>query len=341
MPSPTTHPSPGNGAAAVSRGVQPSVAMRLAALSEEARLRMLRLLERTELSVGELARVLQMPQSTVSRHLKVLAGAGWVARRAFGTAHFFRMPSGDLEPSVHDLWQATRDQMPETATLREDDRRLEAILDERRGDSQTFFGRHAGEWDAMRADLFGQGFTARALPALLPPAWVVADLGCGTGNAAERLAPFVASIKAVDFSDAMLDAARKRLQRFDNVEFVRGDLRDLPLEDASVDAAVCVLVLHHLDRPEESIGEMCRVLRPGGVALVLDMYEHEREEYRESLGHKHLGFSQERMTRMCEEAGFETTRLVTLRGGAEAKGPSLFVATATTPSATDAGDKRN
>jgi ArsR family transcriptional regulator len=292
---------------------------------------MLRVLERTELSVGELARVLQMPQSTVSRHLKVLTSAGWVSRRTFGTAHFVRMPSGDLAGPVFDLWRATLEQMPETATLAEDDRRLESVLDERQAGSETFFGRHAGEWDSMRADLFGRGFTSRALPALLPREWVVADLGCGTGNAAERLAPFVSRVIAVDASGAMLDAARKRLRRHDNVKFLEGDLSALPLEDGSVDATCCVLVLHHLERPEEAVREMRRVIRPGGVAMALDMFEHDRDEYRQAMGHKHLGFSEERMRGMFEEAGFDRARVATLRGAAEAKGPSLFVATARVP----------
>ncbi|MEC9372191.1 MAG: metalloregulator ArsR/SmtB family transcription factor [Planctomycetota bacterium] len=304
---------------------------RLAALAEPVRLRLLRLLEREQLSVGEVARVVQMPQSTVSRHLKVLAEANWLTRRAMGTATYYRVAEPDLAPEAAALWRTVREQIGDDATLQEDARRLRSVLAERRSDSLSFFGRVSGEWDAIRTELFGAGFTTAALPALLPPDTVIADLGCGTGNAAERLAPYVKKVIAVDVSSPMLDASRKRLAEFDNVEFVEGDLTDLPLEDASVDAAVCVLVLHHLPQPAAAIAEMRRLLKPGGAAAIIDMYAHDREEYRTTMGHQHLGFSEQDMTRWLEEAGLTDARVAPLRSDPEAKGPGLFVASARAP----------
>ncbi|MFM7800418.1 MAG: ArsR/SmtB family transcription factor, partial [Planctomycetota bacterium] len=72
----------------------------LGTLGDLARLRMLRLLEREELGVGELARALQLPQSTVSRHLKPLFEQGWVAKRTEGTQSLFRFDSAALRSDM-------------------------------------------------------------------------------------------------------------------------------------------------------------------------------------------------------------------------------------------------
>ncbi|HBS28418.1 MAG TPA: ArsR family transcriptional regulator [Phycisphaerales bacterium] len=299
---------------------------RLAALSEVVRLRVCRLLERHELSVGEVASVVQLPQSTVSRHLKVLAEAGWAQKRAEGTATLYRLAPDDLEAPHRALWLAIREQVERDFGSEDDLRRVAAVLAERRTDSLSFFGRVAGEWDKVRTELFGEDFTARALLALLPPDWEVADLGCGTGNASELLAPRVRRVIAVDQSGPMLEAARKRLEGVRNVRFEAGALESLPLESGSVDACVCALVLHHVAEPLAAVREMRRILRPGGAALIVDMFAHERVEYRHTMGHAHLGFEPGAMTGLLEEAGFVCARVAPLECGIGARGPGLFVA---------------
>jgi ubiquinone/menaquinone biosynthesis C-methylase UbiE len=308
-----------------------SVLRALEALAEPVRLRMVRCLEGQELAVGELAKVLQLPQSTVSRHLKVLSEAGLLVKRTAGTAAFYRVVMDDMAVSLRAVWVAVRGQLGGAGSqFEEDSRRVAAVLGERRQDSQAFFGRVAGEWDELRNRLFGTGFTARALLAMLSPRWVVADLGCGTGNATELLAPHVERVIAVDQVEPMLDAARLRLSGVKNVQFQAGSLEKLPLKDASVDAAVCVLVLHHVPDPLKALKEMRRVLRPdrgGGVALAVDMVEHDREDYRHTMGHAHLGFSGDSMKSLLQQAGFAGGRVVELERDPEGKGPGLFAAT--------------
>lgn len=297
-------------------------------------MRALRVLEAKELSVGELANTLQLPQSTVSRHLKVMMDGGWLNRRTVGTATLYRMILDDLSIDSRELWLLVRKQMGETPKLREDQRRLAGVIAERKVDSQAFFGRVAGEWDELRARLFGTDFTLRALLTLLPSDWVVADLGCGTGNAAELLAPNVERVVAVDLSDPMLEAARKRLKGCDNVQFAAGPLEKLPLKDKSVDAAVCVLVLHHVQDPLSALREMRRILRTdrgGGTALVVDMVEHNREEYRHTMGHRRLGFPERGMKELLKEAGFDRSRVQLLSVDIQARGPGLFAATGRVP----------
>jgi ubiquinone/menaquinone biosynthesis C-methylase UbiE len=301
----------------------------LEALAEPVRLRMVRILEAQELAVGELAKVLQLPQSTVSRHLKTLSEAGLLIKRTSGTAALYRVILDDLAIPLRAVWIAVRGQLS-GQDFDEDARRVAAVLGERRLDSQAFFGRVAGEWDDLRNRLFGTGFTARSLLALLSPKWTVADLGCGTGNATELLAPHVERVIAVDQVEPMLGAARLRLESFKNVQFAAGSVEKLPLRDASVDVAVCVLVLHHIPDPLKAVKEMKRILRAdrgGGVALIVDMVEHDREDYRHTMGHSHLGFSGEAITALLRDAGFSSTRVVDLERDPEGKGPGLFAAT--------------
>ncbi len=301
---------------------------RLAALAEPVRPRLMRVLERAELSVGELAKVMQLPQSTISRHLKTLSEAGWLSSRSEGTSSMHRLVLDDVDAPGRALWTTVREQLGASAELADDLNRLQAVLAERRNDTQTFFGRVAGEWDKVRDELFGDRATLLALLPLIPHEWTVVDLGCGTGNAAEVLAPCVSRVIAVDQSEAMLSAARKRLAGSTNVEFVVGDLERLPLADASVDAAVCVLVLHHIPHPEAAVIEMARVLRPGGVVLIVDMVEHDRQMYKQQMGHRWMGFGVPQIIRMLTDAGLSSPRINLLPATADAKGPGLLACTA-------------
>lgn len=228
------------------------------------------------------------------------------------------------------MWRSVRATLgtdPDMATLlAEDDRRLKAVLAQRASDARSFFGRLSGQWDAIRAQLYGAHFTSTALLALIPRHWTVADLGCGTGNGAELLAPHVKRVIALDSSGPMLDAARQRLNEQGNIEFVQGDLEALPLDDAGVDAAICILVLHHLDDPLPALREMRRIIKPGGIALIIDMYPHTHDEYRETMGHAHLGFSEDRVREMYAEAGFKRPSVSPLPADPRAQGPGLFVA---------------
>src|SRR5262252_5447723 len=218
-------------------GRAPALLDHLSSLADTTRSRLLLLLDRHELTVGELCGIVQLPQSTVSRHLKALADAGWVAARAEGTSHLYTMTNGALDAGARRLWLLVRDQVGSTPVAAQDQRRLQAALAERRTKSQEFFSSSAGQWDRLREELYGDRFHLGALAAFAHGDWVLGDLGCGTGETSAALAPFVQHVIAVDASAAMLQAARKRLQAFDNIELRRGELEGLPIDDARLDAA--------------------------------------------------------------------------------------------------------
>jgi SAM-dependent methyltransferase len=306
---------------------------RLGALADDIRSRTLLLLDRHELAVGELCSVLQLPQSTVSRHLKVLADGGWVVARTEGPSRRYTM-APQLEPEARRLWQVVRAQLADGAAAAQDAERLRSVLAERRSRSQEFFSASAAQWDALRAELFGQRADLLALPGLLDEEWTVGDLGCGTGQVTTALAPFVRRVIAVDQSRAMLAAARARLKGVDHVELRSGDLEELPIEDRELDAALLLLVLHYVVDPAKALAEALRALKPGGRLLVMDMTPHARDEYRQTMGHVWQGFDAEQIAAWAAEAGFERVRYRSLPPDAQAKGPGLFAATMRRPSVT-------
>lgn len=285
--------------------------------------------DRHEMTVGELCSALQLPQSTVSRHLKQLGDFGWVNSRAEGTSRLYRMVA-DLEPESRKLWHVVRDQLGSGNAAKRDSERVEAILARRRTASEAFFSSAAGQWDSLRDELFGGRAHLAALPALLDPAWTVADLGCGTGQLSALIAPYVARVTAIDSARGMLAAARKRVAAFGNVDVRQGALESIPIESASVDVAILFLVLHYAVEPSRVFAEVARVLRPAGRLLVVDMLPHDRQEYRERMGHVWQGFSDAQLTQWMHDAGLGGIQYRALPIDPQATGPALFVASSRT-----------
>ncbi len=308
------------------RTADPAVFDRLAALADATRARLLACLERHELTVGELQDIVQLPQSTVSRHLKALAGAQWVTSREEGAANRYRMATRELDASARKLWHSVREEIALLPAAQRDAERLHEVLAGRHSKSQEFFASGAGQWDRLRTELFGARPELFALLGLLDPACTVADLGCGTGQLAEAVAPFVKRVVAIDESPAMLRAARTRLQSFANAELRQGTLESLPLNAHSVDVAVMSLVLPYVAAVVPVLAEARRVLRAGGRLLLIDMRPHEHEDYRQTMGHVWLGIDATQLEQWAREAGFASARVHPLPAMPGAKGPTLFAA---------------
>jgi ArsR family transcriptional regulator len=299
---------------------------RMDSLADPTRLRLLRLLERHELGVTDLMDVLQLPQSTVSRHLKLLADRGWVKNRAQGPTNFYRMRTDELPAEARRLWQVTREQIEGWATLQQDQVRLDRRLRGRKDGTQAFFAGAAGQWDKLRDEVYGRGFAQAAIRALLPGDWVVADLGCGTGAVAADLAPWVARVVGVDQSAAMLKAAGKRTARLGNVDLRQGDLESLPIEDAACDAALLLLTLSYAHEPERVVAEMARILKPGGRAVIVDLMRHDRDDFRVQMRQQNLGFEEDQLPALLAGAGLEGNVCHPLPPEPGATGPALLLA---------------
>jgi ArsR family transcriptional regulator len=299
---------------------------RLAALSDPIRARLLAALERHELTVGELHRALQLPQSTVSRHLRALADAGWVASREDGTSNLYRIAEWERDAAARKLWLAVRDEVGGLTAVQRDAERVRGVIAERHTASQKFFASGAGQWDRLRAELFGERADLLALLGVLGADWTVADLGCGTGHLTDAIASFVRRVLAIDESAAMLRAARARAARHKNVEFRQGAIESLPLDAGEVDLAVLSLVLQYVAAPAEALAQIRRALGANGRLVILDLRAHDRSDLREQLGHAWQGIEEAQLSGWAREAGFRSCRYVPLPPSSAAKGPALFVA---------------
>jgi ubiquinone/menaquinone biosynthesis C-methylase UbiE/DNA-binding MarR family transcriptional regulator len=306
----------------------------LGLLADPTRGRMLACLDGVEMTVVELCDSLALPQSTVSRHLKQLADAGWVDARRDGTSRVYALTIDRLDERSRRLWEIVHESLAESLAVGLDLRRREQVLERRRyRDTQAFFSDVADEWDRLRGELFGETSDLQLLPALLDPDVVVGDLGCGSGRLAATLAPYARSVVAVDSSPEMLDVARSRLAGFGNVQVVEGRIEELPLADESLDLALVVHLLHHVGDPSAALGEVTRVLRPGGRLVIADVLPHPYEEYRRTMGHVWLGFGRPAIEAEFAQAGLTGERWHEAGVEPGARGPAMFVATAVRPRA--------
>ncbi len=307
---------------------EPRVFDRMSALGDLARSRILVLLEQGDFTVSELVQIFQFPQSTVSRHLKILADDGWVTSRSSGTSRHYRVAE-DLDPAARELWGLVRPGVVSAGFTEEDTERARAVLAERRERSKEFFASSAHRWDSLRDDLFGADSELLPFFGLLDSTWTVADLGAGTGHFSARVAPFVGCVIAVDGSEEMLDTARRRVDGLANVELRQGELELLPLCDGEVDLAVLLLALHYVVEPAVVLKEASRVLAPGGRLVIVDMKLHSREAFLEDMGHVWPGFDEATLAALSHEAGLCGFTYQPIPARSEASGPLLFVASAT------------
>ena len=305
----------------------------LGLLADATRGRMLLCLCGEELTVAELCDSLALPQSTVSRHLKLLSDAGWVAARRDGTSRCYALTIDQLDERSRRLWEIVREDLAESVAVHLDLRRREQVLQRRERDTEAFFSDVADEWDRLRGELFGETSDLQLMPALLDPDVVVGDLGCGSGRIAAALAPYARGVIAVDASPEMLAVARARLARFENVQLVQGRIEELPLPSASLDVALVAHLLHHVADPAVALAEVARVLRPGGRLVIADVLPHPYEEYRRTMGHVGLGCGRQTIEAAFAQAGFTAERWHEPGIEPGARGPAMFVATAVQPRA--------
>ena len=277
------------------------------ALSDETRLRLAYVLDRYELSVNELVSILEMGQSRVSRHLKILTEAGLLNSRRDGLWVFY---SSVREGEGAAFLKAAMPFLDDDSEMHADVDMAARIIEDRALKTRQFFNTIAEHWDTLSREVLGGFDLAGAVCARMPEGCEVAvDLGCGTGLVLERMRGRARQIIGVDGSPRMLELSRRRLAGVEgepeNVSLRIGELSHLPLRDCEADFASINMVLHHLSNPENALAEIRRVLRPGGLLMAADFDRHNQERMRLDYGDLWLGFDEATMTRLLHAAGFE------------------------------------
>ena len=280
-------------------------------LGDEARLRLLRVLDKDRFNVKELTGILGLAQSGVSRHLGLLKDAELVAEERDGAYSFYRLAPSLRDHSQGSLWpllDAQFNAAGDASLLKADDARLQEVLRLRRENFE-----HLGPDPRDGRQLVpGRSWAAwsRALGLLLPPL-DVADLGCGEGYLTIETARWARHVTAVDRSTGVLARAKALAARRKcaNITWKKGELEQLPIDTQSVDVALLSQALHHAADPTAAVDEAARILRPGGRLLILDLRPHDETWVRDKLGDQWLGFSDEQLDRLLAQAGFTDVKV--------------------------------
>lgn len=283
------------------------------ALADPSRLRIVALLRRLELSIGEVAQVLGQSQPRVSRHVKILTDAGIVRRRKEGVSVYLSLAASAFVVPLLALLDAMSGE-DEDAELATDSARLSAIRAERAAQAEKWFEQHAEEWESIRRLHVGDDAVEAVLSTIVGkrPGRVI-DIGTGTGRMLELFAPRADSAIGIDRSQEMLKIARAKLDGHD-VELRQGDVTALPLSEASADTILLHHVLHFVSAPEQALAECARTLDSGGRLVIVDFAPHDREELRDEHAHARLGFSDEQIARWTRRAGLDLADPETLEG---------------------------
>lgn len=291
----------------------------LKALADETRMRILHLLAQDELSASDLMEILNMGQSRVSTHLALLKEVGLVTDHRAGRRSLYNLHAGPGTP----LWEKIFSENKRAPEFMADLAGLRTLRNKRRENAKAYFDRVAASFG--EEELPGRTWEglARALMMLAPHQRYI-DLGIGDGQLTLMLAQTAREVTAVDISPKMLAQVDRRAKDLglDNITLLEADIEDLPLPDAGMDVAVMSQALHHAHAPSRSLAEAHRVLALGGRLLVIDLLAHTEEWVREKLAHEQLGFTEEQLQQLMEEAGFKNIRVE--RAARDAKPPHFM-----------------
>jgi len=278
-------------------------------LADPTRSRMLHLLHRGELAVGELQEILGLPQSRISTHLALLRKAQLVHDRRDGKKSFYSL-ARDLPVSVAGIVDAALAASAREPKSAADHRSLQRIIEKRRQKAEQHFnlvadrlGRNycpGRSWEAIGQMLF-----------LLTPRVRIADLGAGDGTLSRLLARQAESVHCVDNSPRMVQVGRAlaKKEHLRNLTYILGNIEKVPLPDRSIDLALLSQALHHAENPRQALSEAFRILKPGGRLLILDLRAHRFEKARELYADRWLGFKENELHDWIEEAGFRQSEV--------------------------------
>ncbi len=276
-------------------------------LGDETRLRLLHLMLHHELNVNELVRIMDMGQSRISRHLKILADSGLLQSRRDGSyIYYSKAGDPDLAHLTDLIIQVGRSRQDFAADLE----KTREVLDERKHKVKSFFNSLVDDWDLLKQEVLGEFSLKHIVAREAVGAKTAADLGCGTGEMILELGRLAQRVIGVDSSAGMLEKSRQRLSGAGiDADLRLGELEHLPIRNRETDLVVMEMVLRHVAVPLEGVKEVSRVLEPGGRFILADFHRHNQEEIRYKYGGVWAGFDKEQLRNWLQQAGLDLLEL--------------------------------
>ncbi|MEL6505223.1 MAG: metalloregulator ArsR/SmtB family transcription factor [Pseudomonadota bacterium] len=276
------------------------------AAGEPTRLRLLALLDRTELTVSELISILGQSQPRISRHLKLLVEAGLAERFQEGAWAYFRTRDrGAVRAFLNSVLKPLA---KDDAQIVEDMEKLAAVRARRAKRAADYFAANAEDWGKIRSlhipeDDVEAAMLDMALQGEQEPTSLL-DLGTGTGRILQLFAPHVVRGVGLDTSHDMLAVARAALARedLDHMQARHGDVYRLG-EGERFDLVILHQVLHFLEDPALALRHAKRRLSRHGRLIIVDFAPHALEFMRDRHAHRRLGMSTDQMRRWFSLAG--------------------------------------
>lgn len=297
----------------------------LKSLSDRTRLKITAVLTKGEFSVMDIMDILEMGQSRISRHLKILSDSGIITSRRDGTWIFYKcFPEKGIKQDIIDSlikWFKFEEEFKSLF------KKADILLKSKSDKSRKFFSRIGSNWQAIRNRYIDQALYIRLLKDAAEKVKIFADLGCGTGETIKILAENECSFIGIDNSQEMLAEAKKVLKNLpgERVSLRLGNMEYLPLKENEVDGLLVSMVLHHIPQPGIVFNEFQRVLSPGGKITIIDFLKHKDEKLRKEEADIWLGFSKNEITTWFKESRFSKINVKEIKGKNSKK---IFVATA-------------
>ena len=288
------------------------------ALADETRLRLIAVLSRGDFNVNELIEILHMGQSRISRHLKILTDCGLLCNRREGNWIYYSLAPAENGAELAEVTRLALYGASRLDSYESDLQQLESVVQRRRSISQKYFDQVGPDWERLQREVLDISYYRQNVLAYLPEAKdSAADLGVGAGLLLPALLRKFAHVIAIDSSQTMLKVAADYVRQetpaqFSCCDFRLGELEHLPISDASVDAAIACMVLHHVSRPAAAIAEVFRILRAGGMLVIADLLQHNIVEMREKYADLWLGFRRADLKKWLIKAGFEVQKSETV-----------------------------
>ncbi|MCD4719529.1 MAG: metalloregulator ArsR/SmtB family transcription factor, partial [Desulfobacula sp.] len=258
------------------------------ALSDKTRLRLLYVLQQYELNVNEIVLVVDMIQSGVSRHLKILMESGLLTSRRDGSFIYYSAVKNTVVKTFISLVDQS---IEKEDIIGQDLEKAREMIKIRQNRTKRFFKTVAPQWDRLKKEVLGNFDLNSMIKKKLSFHGNISDLGCGTGELIEILSEKTShKLIGIDASPEMLEQARLRLSGKNNAELRLGELEHLPMKNQEIDTAILNMVLHHISQPELPITEVFRVLKPKGQFILADFEKHDQEKIKEIIGGSWLGF---------------------------------------------------